>query len=44
MDPRRFRVSWVSASEGRKWADVVNAVTADVIAAGPYRYETHGDD
>jgi F420-non-reducing hydrogenase iron-sulfur subunit len=44
IDPRRFRVSWVSASEGRKWADVVAKVTEDVVALGPYRYDDNGDD
>lgn len=33
MDTRRLQVSWVSASEGKKWADVVNAVAAEVKAA-----------
>jgi len=36
VDRRRLQFSWVSAAEGRKWADVVNAVTADVRAAGPF--------
>ncbi len=44
VDPRRFRVSWVSASEGRKWANVVEAVTKELLEAGPFRYEEHGDD
>jgi F420-non-reducing hydrogenase iron-sulfur subunit len=44
IDPRRFRVSWVSASEGRKWADVVEKVTADLLEVGPFRYEEDGDD
>jgi coenzyme F420-reducing hydrogenase delta subunit len=44
IDPRRFRVSWVSASEGRKWADVVAAVTKDVRDLGPYRYGDDDDD
>jgi len=44
LEPGRFRVSWVSASEGRKWADVVATVTEDIIALGPYRYDDNGDD
>ena len=36
IDPRRLQFSWVSAAEGRKWADVVNAVTSEVRAAGPF--------
>jgi F420-non-reducing hydrogenase iron-sulfur subunit len=43
IDPRRFRVSWVSASEGRKWAEVVGAVTEDVMAIGPFRYDYDGE-
>ena len=44
IDPRRFRVSWVSASEGRKWAEVVATVTKDIAELGPYRYDDDGDD
>lgn len=31
----RFHVSWCSASEGRKWADIVNYVTEKVRELGP---------
>ncbi len=44
IDPRRFRVSWVSASEGRKWANVVEAVTRELLEVGPFHYEEDGDD
>ncbi len=44
IDPRRFRVSWVSASEGRKWAEVVETVTRELLEAGPFSYEENGDD
>ena len=37
IDPRRFQMSWVSASEGHKWAQVVNDVTAEVKSLGPRR-------
>ncbi len=30
IDPARFRYTWVSASEGAKWADVVNEFTQQV--------------
>lgn len=33
IDRRRLRLSWVSASEGGKWAEVVNSFIADVKAA-----------
>lgn len=35
LDPGRFQVSWVSASEGPKWADVVTKFTDQVRALGP---------
>jgi len=41
IDPARFRVSWVSASEGQKWAQVVGEVTRDLRAAGPFRIQDH---
>ncbi|MCP4714390.1 MAG: hydrogenase iron-sulfur subunit [Deltaproteobacteria bacterium] len=35
IHPDRFKFSWVSASEGAKWAEVVKDVTDGVIALGP---------
>jgi coenzyme F420-reducing hydrogenase delta subunit len=35
IDPRRVQFSWVSASEGDKFAKVVSEVVADVKALGP---------
>jgi len=35
IDPRRVQFSWVSASEGDKFAKVVRGVVADVQALGP---------
>ena len=35
IHPDRFRMSWVSASEGAKWAEVVREVTAAVKVLGP---------
>lgn len=35
IDEGRFHTSWVSASEGQKWADVVTKVVDDVKALGP---------
>jgi coenzyme F420-reducing hydrogenase delta subunit len=37
LDMRRVTFAWVSASEGAKWADVVNETTSRVRALGPYR-------
>jgi len=35
IDPRRIQMSWVSASEGSKWAQVVTEVTDEIRALGP---------
>lgn len=35
IDPRRVQFSWVSASEGDKFAKVVRGVVADLKALGP---------
>jgi len=36
VDPARLTFSWVSASEGAKWADVVNETVARVRELGPF--------
>ena len=36
IDPRRITFSWVSASEGAKWRDVVNETVAKARALGPF--------
>ena len=41
IDGRRFHMSWVSASEGAKWADIVAKVVTDVRAA---KQEEVGND
>jgi coenzyme F420-reducing hydrogenase delta subunit len=35
VEPERVRMSWVSASEGAKWKEVVEEVTEDVRKIGP---------
>ena len=35
IEPQRIQASWVSASEGAKFADVVNEVTREVREIGP---------
>ena len=35
VDPERLQMSWVSASEGPKWAQVVTEVTEGIRALGP---------
>ncbi len=36
VDVRRVVFSWVSAAEGAKWAELVDKVTDEVRALGPY--------
>ena len=36
IDPERLTFSWVSASEGAKWKDVVNETVARVRRLGPF--------
>ncbi len=36
IDPTRLHFSWVSASEGKKWVDVVNGVIEEVRRQGPF--------
>jgi F420-non-reducing hydrogenase iron-sulfur subunit len=35
IDPRRIRLEWVSASEGTRFAEVVNEFTEEIRALGP---------
>lgn len=35
IDPSRIRMSWVSASEGKKFADVITEITEDIKKLGP---------
>ena len=37
LEPERVRLEWVSASEGQRFADVVNEMTEQVRALGPCR-------
>ena len=38
IDPRRVRMTWVSASEGNKFANVVKEVTDDIKKLGPMQH------
>ena len=40
IEPERVRLEWVSASEGQRFADVVNSITEDVRRLGPCRIKT----
>jgi len=35
IDPRRFEYTWVSASEGQRWQQVVTRFTEQIHALGP---------
>jgi coenzyme F420-reducing hydrogenase delta subunit len=37
VEPGRFNMSWVSASEGAKWKDVVGEVVEKAKEAGPFK-------
>ncbi|MGA9115243.1 MAG: hydrogenase iron-sulfur subunit [Bacteroidota bacterium] len=41
LDPRRLRLEWVSASEGDRFALVVNEFTEQIRALGPLRLYVH---
>jgi len=38
IDSRRVRMTWVSASEGKKFAEVVQEVTDDIKKLGPVQH------
>jgi coenzyme F420-reducing hydrogenase delta subunit len=40
IEPERFQVRWVSASEGVKFAETVEQVTEQIKALGPSRYQS----
>ena len=37
MEPERFRVEWISASEGKRFAEVVEEITNTVKELGPQK-------
>ena len=41
IDPRRLRLEWVSASEGDKFAKVVNEMTEEIRRLGPLKLSVH---
>ena len=36
VDPRRFKLSWVSAAEGAKWSTLVTEITKEAYELGPF--------
>jgi F420-non-reducing hydrogenase iron-sulfur subunit len=39
VEPERFRLEWVSAGEGERFAQVVNKITEDVRKLGPAKFK-----
>jgi F420-non-reducing hydrogenase iron-sulfur subunit len=42
IEKERFRLEWVSAGEGDRWAKVVNEITEDVRKLGPAKIKKFG--
>jgi F420-non-reducing hydrogenase iron-sulfur subunit len=43
IDPRRLRLEWVSASEGDRFALVVNEFTKEIRSFGPLTLPVHAE-
>jgi F420-non-reducing hydrogenase iron-sulfur subunit len=43
IDPRRLRLEWVSASEGDRFAAIVNEMTEEIRSLGPLKLAVHGE-
>jgi F420-non-reducing hydrogenase iron-sulfur subunit len=41
IDPRRLRLEWVSASEGDRFAQVINEMTEEIRKLGPLNLSVH---
>lgn len=39
LEPERFRLEWVSASEGKKFAEIINDMTGNLKQLGPSPYK-----
>jgi coenzyme F420-reducing hydrogenase delta subunit len=35
IDPRRLRLEWISASEGKQYAELINEFTQSISELGP---------
>ena len=44
IEPQRFRVEWIAGSEGRKFADTVKKMVADLEKLGPIEKEAVDDE
>ncbi|MDP2887223.1 MAG: hydrogenase iron-sulfur subunit [Ignavibacteria bacterium] len=43
IDPKRLRLEWVSASEGDRFAKIVNEMTEEIRRLGPLKLSGHND-
>jgi F420-non-reducing hydrogenase iron-sulfur subunit len=43
IDPRRLRLEWVSASEGDRFAAIVNEMTEEIRSLGPLKLSVHNE-
>jgi F420-non-reducing hydrogenase iron-sulfur subunit len=43
IDPRRLRLEWVSASEGDRFAKIVNEMTEEIRKLGPLKLSVHAE-
>ncbi|HIC93884.1 MAG TPA: hydrogenase iron-sulfur subunit [Anaerolineae bacterium] len=39
IEPQRFRLEWVSASEGERWAQIVREMTEELRSLGPLNWK-----
>jgi F420-non-reducing hydrogenase iron-sulfur subunit len=39
LEPERFRLEWVSASEGARFAEIVDSMVGDLKKLGPSPYK-----
>ena len=40
LEPERFRLEWISASEGQKLARIITEMVEEIKALGPSPYKT----
>jgi len=38
IEPERYRLEWVSAAEGQRWANLIDEFVADIRKVGPSSY------
>ncbi len=43
LEPERLQLSWISASEGKRYAEVVNKFAEDIIKMGPSPFQSNPD-